>query len=120
MQFLNNEITISVLFVLLLLVFLDPIMVLMPSQTLYLAMAGAVVLFALFAGLVWRERALDERDELHRMLAGRMGYLLGAATLLAGLLLESASGHVDPWLIYGLGAMVTGKLLGLFWSRNNR
>jgi len=106
MQFLNNEITISVLFVLLLLVFLDPIMVLMPSQTLYLAMAGAVVLFALFAGLVWRERALDERDELHRMLAG--------------LLLESASGHVDPWLIYGLGAMVTGKLLGLFWSRNNR
>ncbi|HEY4516699.1 MAG TPA: hypothetical protein VJG64_02030 [Candidatus Paceibacterota bacterium] len=120
MRLFNNEITISVLFLLILLAFLDPVMIFMPSPALYMAMAGMVILFAFFAGLVWRERARDERDELHKMLAGRIGYLLGAVTLLVGILVESAAGHVDPWLVYGLGAMVVGKLVGLFWSRRYR
>lgn len=119
MRFIN-EITVSVLFVLLLLFFLDPLMVLMPSQALYLLMAGAVVLFVLFAGLVWRERPLDERDELHLMLAGRIGYLSGTVVLLVGVLVQSTSGHVDPWLVLALGAMIIGKLLGLFWSGRAR
>lgn len=114
-----NEITVSVLFILILIMFLDPIMVLMPSQTVYFLMAGIIVLFGIFAGLVWREKALDERDEFHKMLSGRMGYLLGASVLLLGLLVQSSSGHADPWLVLGLGAMVIGKMAGRFWSRIN-
>lgn len=115
-----NEITVSILFIVLLAFFLDPLMVLMPPSALYPLMAGAVVLFVLFAGLVWRERPLDERDELHRALAGRIGYLLGTVALLIGVLVQSVSGHVDPWLVIGLGAMVVGKLLGHFYSRLHR
>ena len=119
MRFIN-EITVSVLFVILLLFFLDPLMVLMPSQALYFLMVGAVLVFVLFAGLIWRERPLDERDEFHLMLAGRTGYLLGTVVLLIGVLVQSTSGHVDPWLVLALGAMIIGKLLGLFWSRRSR
>lgn len=119
MRFIN-EITVSILFVVLLIFFLDPLMVFMPSQALYLLMAGVIILFVLFAGLVWRERPLDERDELHRMLAGRVGYLLGTAVLLIGVLVQSFSGHVDPWLVLALGAMVIGKLLGHFFVRLHR
>ena len=45
-----NEITVSILFILILIMFLDPIMILMPSQTVYFLMAGVVVLFSIFAG----------------------------------------------------------------------
>jgi len=113
----NKEIIISFLFILLLVTFLDPFMVLMPSSGVYIAIALLVVLFVVFAGLAWREQPQDERDELHRMIAGRIGYLLGTGVLVLGVLIESLQGHVDSWLVFGLGAMVAGKLAGLMWSK---
>ena len=117
MKHVFNEVTISILLVILLLFFLDPLMLLMPSHASYALMAGLVVVFVIFAGLMWREKPLDERDEMHRMHAGRIGYLLGTITLLGGVIAQSLSGHVDPWLVLALGGMVLGKLLGLYVSR---
>lgn len=113
-----NEITVSILFLLLLALFLDPLMIFMPSGFVYAVIVGAIVVFAAFAGLVWRTRPADERDEVHQMKAGRLGYLLGTGVLLAGIVLQALVDHaVDPWLVAGVGAMVLGKLAGIYWAQ---
>jgi len=114
-----NEITISVAFLVLLILFLDPFMLWMPTSGVYMLIAGLIVVFALFAGFFWKESVQDEREALHRMVAGRFGYLAGASVLVAGIIVEAFSAHIDPWLVAALGAMVVGKLIGRFYSNKH-
>jgi uncharacterized membrane protein len=116
----TKEVIVSVLFVALITALLDPFMILMPSPAIYVLIALLVAVFVFFAGFVWQEKARDERDELHRMIAGRIGYLLGTGALLTGVVIETFQGHVDPWLILALAAMVIGKLAGLMYTRLRR
>jgi len=116
MKFLN-EITISIFFLILIVLFLDPLMVLMPHSLIYMALGGVVLLFALFANYVWREHSLDEREEMHKAVAGRIGYLVGSGILMVALVAQTLSGHVDTWLVLGLAGMVVGKLAGLAYVR---
>jgi len=113
-----NEISISIVLVLLVVLFLDPFMLWMPDTLIYMLVAALVVLFVVFAGFVWRERVLDEREQLHKMVAGRIGYLVGTGVLVLGVVVQTAVSHPDPWLVVALGAMVLGKLIGLLYSRS--
>lgn len=117
---LFNEITLSAILVVLAILFLDPFMLWMPDSLVYMLIGGVIVVFAVFAGLTWRERARDERDELHKMLAGRVGYLLGSGVLIAGIVWQTITSHPDPWLVAALVGMVLGKLLGLYYGRTRR
>ena len=72
-----------------------------------------------FTDIVMQEiRADDERENLHRLQAGRAAYIAGIAVLTAALLWQGFIGHhVDPWIAVALGAMVFAKLLtGLYTS----
>lgn len=60
--------------------------------------------------LVFREQATDEREELHRYMASRYGYLLGSVTLLIGIMVQSWSNHFDPWLVFTLLVMIFTKI----------
>jgi prepilin signal peptidase PulO-like enzyme (type II secretory pathway) len=112
-----NEISFSVILIILALLFLDPFMLWMPGSMVYALVGGFLVVFAILAGFIWKEKILDERDELHRMFAGRIGYLAGAAVLVLGLVWQSIFSHPDPWIIGALLGMVLGKLIALFYSR---
>lgn len=114
----RNEIIISIIFAALIVLFLDPLMFWMPDSLIYTLVAALVVFFALFAGFVWKERALDEREQLHKMIAGRIGYLIGVGILVFGLVIQTFTTHPDPWLVAALGGMVLGKLLSLLYSRS--
>jgi len=114
-----NEITFSIVLVALLLLFTDPLMFWMPSKLVYMLIAGLIAVFAVFAGLVWREKPKDERDERHRMFAGRIGYLLGSGFLIVGIVWQTITSHPDPWLIAALVGMVLGKLIGLSYGRSH-
>lgn len=76
--------------------------------------------FVAFALWVWREGSNDEREELHRMMAGRASYLVGSGVLIAGIIVESLAGDVDRWLVYALIGMVLTKMAGSVWMRMNR
>lgn len=115
----SKELVMSVVLVLLALLFLDPLMILMPNSAIYALMAGLVLVFAAFAGLVWRERAEDEREEFHKMLAGRIGYLAGMVVLIFGILYQAFSSHVDAWLVVALVVMIVAKIGGRTWSAKN-
>lgn len=115
-----QETIISVVFIVLLFLFLNPFGFWMPGMLLYMMIAGLVVSFALFASFIWKEQARDEREQLHKMIAGRVGYLSGIAVLVLGVVVESITSHVDPWLIAVLGAMIVGKIAGhIYGQRRN-
>jgi len=113
----HTEIVVAAVFLGLLVLFLNPFNLWMPDQLVYMMVAGTVVLFALFASFVWREKALDERDELHKMIAGRIGYVVGTGVLVFGVIFQTLTSSIDPWIVVALSAMVLGKIFGHIYSR---
>ncbi len=79
-----------------------------------------VIIFMLFAALVWRENARDERESLHKMIAGRAAFLAGTITLVIGIVVQTFQHRVDPWLTIVLSVMVLAKILGIIYTRTNR
>lgn len=109
-----SELIVSVLFLFLVGLFLSPIGMsegmIMMLLIVFIVMFGAVALF------VWRETSQDEREALHRMFAGRVAFLAGAAILMAGVVVQEMRHALDPWLLLALGAMVGGKILARLYS----
>lgn len=113
----KQEITTAVILIILLLVLINPFGIWMPSNMEMLLIAGLVVLFGIFSGLVWRERGGDERDNWHRMRADRFGYLAGALVLVVGILIESLQHMLSPWLVLALGAMILVRIISFIYSQ---
>lgn len=109
---LSKEIMGSVAVVVFAFLTLNPFHILM-STFFQMCMYGLLlVATALFAGLVARERTLDEREERHRAIAGRIGYVLGLIVLLVGISFQTLShSPIDAWLVGALVAMVLGKVI---------
>lgn len=114
---MRNEIVTTIIFVLLLVLFWNPFSIWMPQALTYTVIACLFVVTAIYAGLVLREKPLDEREEKHRASAGRIGFIVGVAVLVLGILIQSLNSHPDPWLIGALGGMIISKVVALAWNR---
>lgn len=117
----NNILPIIIAIFLVIALFLlsDPFMIWMPDFAVLCLLVLAAALLLIWAGFVLRERAVDEREALHRMNAGRAAYLAGLAVLTVGLVVQGLSYGVDPWLSLGLGVMVVVKLVArLYFDRH--
>ena len=64
---------------------LNPMDFWMPSMAHMTVLAVGAAAFGAFAIFVLRERAEDERDEVHRALAGRAAFLAGSGVLILGI-----------------------------------
>lgn len=118
---MNNNVTeggIALVLVIFLIFLMNPLDAFMPSmmQTLVVCLAGLV--FLLFAVFVWRERAEDEREELHRFLAARFAYLVGAGILMVAALIQSLAHMLDPWIIVALIGMLIAKVAGRMYAKS--
>ena len=111
------EIAVSVILVALLALLLEPFEGFMAPPAFMGAIVGVVALFLVFAAFVWRERSRDEREGLHRLLAGRLAFLAGAAVLVAGIVVLSLRHALDPWLVITLAAMLLSKAGALIYGR---
>ena len=114
---LLQEISISGILIILLVLFLNPFGFWMPPTLLMMMVLGLVVVFALFASFVWRENHRDEREGLHKMMAGRIAYLTGTATLVIAIIIQSFRHELDVWLAVTLGVMILAKIIGLLYGR---
>ena len=114
---LLNEILISIALVVLLILFLNPFDFWMPNKILMLMIVILIVVFSIFASFIWREDAKDERETLHKMIAGRFAFLVGSAVLVFGVVFQSFEHKVDIWLILALGLMILAKIVGLIYGR---
>ena len=117
----NNWIEISVAggLVVLALLVLNPFSFWMPDMMMIAILALALALFGFFASFVLRERAYDERDEVHQSLAGRNAFLAGSGVLVVGIGVQGYLDTVDPWLVTAFVVMVVVKLASRLWSDRN-
>lgn len=112
----KKEIILSVLILILLGYSLKPVIMPMSSMMEMAVGATLILLFALLAGALLKEGAGDERENLHRMLADRFGFLAGAGALTLIAAVQSFRHSIDPWLIGALGIMILAKMVGLLYS----
>lgn len=114
---LLQEVLISGILIVLLILFLNPFGFWMPTTLLMMMVLGLVVVFTLFASFVWKENHRDEREGLHKMMAGRIAFLVGTALLVLGIIVQSFKHDLDPWLVLTLGGMIVAKVVGLIYGR---
>lgn len=112
-----GEVVLSVIFIILLLMKVDPFDLLMPNHLQMFILGLLVAAFGLYAGALFRQRIRDEREGLHLHRASRFAYIGGVTLLVAGITVQSFEGSLDPWLVYILAGMVIIKLAILVWSR---
>ncbi len=98
---------------------LNPFHFWMPDMMVIGMLAGALVLFGVFASFILREDSRDERDNYHRTLAGRNAFLAGSAVLIMGIVVEGYAHAVDPWLVVALIVMVVVKIVTRIWTDKN-
>lgn len=94
-----------------LIIFLNPTHLLMPDSVNTLLMLGLIVVFLVFMGVIWRERAGDERESIHIQKAGRFSFFVGTTALVAGVIIQATKHEIDPWLLLALSGMVLTKLV---------
>ncbi len=112
-----QEIFISITLIILLILFLNPFELWMPPILLMMMVLGLVVVFSVFASFIWRENSKDEREGLHKMMAGRIAFLVGTATLVIAIIIQSFKHELDSWLVVTLGVMILAKIVGLIYSK---
>jgi len=112
-----QEIIVSGVLIILLVLFLNPFELWMPPILLMMMVLGLVVVFSLFASFIWRENNKDEREGLHKMMAGRIAFLAGTATLVIAIIIQSFRHELDAWLVVTLGVMILAKIVGLLYGR---
>ena len=106
-----GEVGMSIILVLILLSFLKFSALTMPMNISVLAIALLIVLFLAYASTIWKEHAQDEREEHHRLLAGRFGYLMGAGVLVVAAVVQLAQHELDHWIVVALVSMILSKTI---------
>ncbi len=114
-----KEITVSVVLIALLCLLANPFHIWMPSMVHMTIVALALGAFGLFASLIMKERANDEREGAHRMYAGRVAFLTGSIVLITGIITQSLTHSIDIWLPGTLIVMILSKIAARVWSDRN-
>ena len=113
---LIKEIIISLILIVLTVLLLNPFHFWMPEMVVMFMLVLTLVVFAIFALFVLHERAEDEREVAHRMLSGRVAFLVGSALLTLGIIVEGLGHRVDAWLVITLVAMVLSKIVSRIYG----
>lgn len=111
------EVVVSLILVIFLILLLNPLDLFMPQPIHMMMIIGLALIFFIFVSLVWREKAADERESLHRYIAGRFAYLTGVTILTAGVIVQSLRHALDSWLVVTLVAMILAKTIGSLYGR---
>ena len=118
--FAISSVLIAVALVILLALLTDPFMVWMPTPTQMIVVLVAAILSVVYSGFVLKEQAGDERDTLHRMLAGRAAFLTSVGVLTVALIVQAFEHAIDPWVPAALALTIIAKLLARAWASRNQ
>ena len=103
----------------LLILILNPMHFWMPSMAHMSVLGLLIIMFVAYAAFILREKAEDERDVLHRMVAARAGFFTGTTILTIGVFVDALDGTVNKWLVIALVFMIIGKLAGRLYADKN-
>lgn len=118
----NNipHIILAILLVIFLTLLSDSFMLWMPTMMTMSILLVVVVIMSIWSGFIMKEQAVDERELIHRMNAGRVAYLSGTALLTLALIVQGLNHHIDPWIAYTLSIMVISKLIARIYFESNQ
>lgn len=114
-----SETIITILLVVVAILLLNPFHFWMPDMVVMGMLACALVLLGTLASFLLREKIIDERDVVHRTLAGRNAFLAGVSVLMLGIIIQGYTHSVDPWLVVTLVVMVVIKIITRIWADRN-
>jgi cobalamin synthase len=114
-----KETVAAAVLVVVLLALVNPFSWWMPSMMLAGLLVISLVAFGLFAAFIVKEKTVDEREEQHKVLAGRVAFITGTAVLTVAIVVQSLHHAVDPWLYVAFVAMVVSKLLARAYTDRN-
>lgn len=107
------EIVIAVLLLVSIFCLSDPFRTMMGEMLEMYVTVLLVIFTVLFIGMVWQEKARDEREQTHRLLISRAGFIAGMASVTIAIIVQMLAHELDGWLIIILGSMVLTKLVAL-------
>lgn len=111
-----TESLVAIALVILLGLLANPFMVWMPTQTEMILVLVAAILAVVYSGFVLKETGGDEREILHRMLAGRAAFLTSIAVLTVALIYQAVTHTVDLWIPAALALTILAKLIARAWA----
>lgn len=113
----SKEYLVAIAAVGLLLLLHNPFMFWMPNMLqMWLSLILCVLVIA-FGVFLWREKAVDEREQLHVFIADRIALLTVGGVLTVAALVQGVRHTQDPWIGLALGALIVAKAVGLIYSR---
>ena len=112
-----TEVIIAIILIAILVVCLNPFEIFMPPPFIKMLLVFLLVVFTIFASVVWKQRVEDERESLHRILAGHLAFLVGSTFLVVGITIQELNNTLDPWLVFTLVSMILAKLIGSAYSQ---
>lgn len=98
----------------------NPFMVWMPSPAQMMVVLVAAILAIVYGGFVYKEGMGDERETLHRMLAGRAAFLTSVAVLTTALIVQGLQHNIDLWIPAALAVTILAKLIARAWANKAR
>lgn len=114
-----TEFIISIVLLVLAVLLLNPFKWFMPSSMVMTIIVGLAVAFILFSTFIWKEKARDERELLHRTASGRIAFLSGVLVLVIGVIVEGLKHEVDIWLVLALTVMIMAKVITSIYNNLN-
>jgi hypothetical protein len=117
----NNikEIILTLAIVFMATLLLNPFGFWMPNMMVICILAFILALFGLFTGIILREKSEDERDNIHRGLAGRNAFIVGSFVIVVGITVQGYMYKVDTWLVLALTSMIVTKVVTRIWTDKN-
>lgn len=90
------------------------------SNSMAMALDSALIIaFIVVTVVLWQERAHDEREKMHRMMADRIGFLVGAGALAVAMVVQSLRDEPSSTISGILFLMILAKIAGHLWSKRN-
>jgi len=102
-----------------LILLLDPMSLYYSNMTLAMYLVFLVVFYIVFALFIVKDKPADEREESLQRFASRVAFMLGTGTLLLGVVVQSLTHSIDPWLVITLIVMISAKLLATKYGQRN-
>lgn len=91
----------------------NPFKLWMPEMMHIVLIGGIASVLVLFLVLVWKEKDLDERDAVNKLIAGKYAFMAGTIILAIGNIVQLLQYEMNIWLPLALAGMVITKLVSL-------
>lgn len=113
------ESVVATILVGLLVLLINPMHFWMPDMAHETVVVGLIIIFGLYSVFILREKAKDERDVFHRMLAARAAFFVGTLLMAIGIYVGAQKNNIDLWLVAALVGMILTKIATRFYSDRN-